>query len=152
MAQNTKPLNWLENNRELAYALIRFFVGIALFVRGWIFLTNPDAIMEMAKDQSLYMWFSYITFAHLIGGLLLMVGLLSRFASIIQLPVLVGAVFVVNIGEKLGSINQSLELAVLVLVLLVIFSLFGSGFYSLDGYIARKGGKKNNNTVASEAT
>lgn len=132
------PLQSLDEHNNLAYALIRSIVGFALFIRGIIFLTNPDLIVAMARNESLHLWFSYITFAHLIGGLMLVIGFLSRLGSVIQLPVLLGAVFMVNTDFSFGSVNQSMELAVLVLVLLMIFSLFGSGSYSLDKIIAKR--------------
>jgi len=131
-------LKWLDDNQNLAYSLIRFFLGTALFVRGWIFFADPGAVTEMAREESLYMWFSYVTLGHLIGGFLLMIGLLSRIAALVQIPILFGAVFIVNAGQNLASINQSLELAVMVLVLLIVYFLFGSGGFSLDQYLADK--------------
>jgi putative oxidoreductase len=131
-------LQWLDDNQNLAYSLIRFFIGTALFVRGWIFFADPGTVTELAREESLFMWFSYVTFGHLIGGMLLMAGLLTRLAAILQIPILIGAVFIVNAGQKLASVNQSLELAVMVLVLLIIYSLFGSGSFSLDRYLADK--------------
>ena len=131
-------LKWLDDNQNLAYSLIRFFLGTALFVRGWIFFSDPGTVTALAREESLYMWFSYVTLGHLIGGFLLMIGLLSRVAALVQIPILFGAVFIVNAGQNLASINQSLELAVMVLVLLIVYFLFGSGGFSLDQYLADK--------------
>jgi putative oxidoreductase len=131
-------LKWLDDNQNLAYSLTRFFLGTALFVRGWIFFSDPGTVTEMAREESLYMWFSYVTLGHLIGGFLLMIGLLTRLAALIQIPILFGAVFIVSAGQNLASINQSLELAVMVLVLLIVYFLFGSGGFSLDQYLADK--------------
>jgi len=131
-------IKWLDDNQNLAYSLIRFFLGTALFVRGWIFFADPGTVTEMAREESLYMWFSYVTLGHLIGGFLLMVGLLTRLAALVQIPILFGAVFVVNAGKNLASIDQSLELAVMVLVLLIVYFIFGSGGFSLDQYLADK--------------
>lgn len=131
-------IKWLDDNQNLAYSLTRFFLGTALFVRGWIFFSDPGTVTDMAREESLYMWFSYVTLGHLIGGFLLMVGLLTRLAALIQIPILFGAVFIVNAGQNLASIDQSLELAVMVLVLLIIYFLFGSGGFSLDKYLLGK--------------
>jgi putative oxidoreductase len=138
MEKINSSLKWLEDNQNLAYSLIRFFLGTALFVRGWIFFSDPDAVTALAREESLYMWFSYVTLGHLIGGFLLMTGLFTRLAALIQIPILFGAVFIVNSGKDLASINQSLELAVMVLVLLIVYFIFGSGGFSLDQYIADK--------------
>jgi putative oxidoreductase len=131
-------IKWFDENQSLAYSVIRFFLGAALFVRGWIFFADPGTVTEMAREDSLFMWFSYVTLGHLIGGLMLMFGLLTRLASLIQIPILIGAVFIVNAGQHLASINQSLELAVMVLVLLIVYFFFGSGRFSFDQYFAEK--------------
>ena len=131
-------IKWLDDNQNLAYSLIRFFLGTALFVRGWIFFADPGTVTDMAREESLYMWFSYVTLGHLLGGFLLMIGLLTRLAALVQIPILFGAVFIVNAGQNLASIDQSLELAVMVLVLLIVYFLFGSGGFSLDQYLADK--------------
>ena len=40
-----------EIRRDLGYALIRIFLGVALFVRGWILVSDPSAITMMAGVQ-----------------------------------------------------------------------------------------------------
>lgn len=128
----------LENRRDLAYSLIRIYLGIALCVRGALLLSDPSAITVLAGANKVYMWYAYIIGAHLVGGLLLAFGFLTRFAALIQLPVLAGAVFFIHLEQGLMTVGQSLELATLVLVLLLIFSLFGAGAVSLDHYAAGK--------------
>ncbi len=138
MKRLNEAFQWLDNNDSLAYSLIRIFLGVALFVRGWIFFSNPGEITKLASVDNMHMWYSYITIAHLIGGFLLTLGFLSRVAALLQVPVLLGAVFIVHTKQDLMMVGQSLELAVLVLVLLVIFSLFGPGSFSLNKYLAKR--------------
>ena len=64
----------------------------------------------------------------------MMMGLLTRLAALVQIPVLTGAVFVVHLREGLASPEQSLELAGLVLFLLLVVFAFGPGKLSLDYY------------------
>ena len=74
----------------------------------------------------------YVVFAHVIGGFLLATGLLTRFACILQIPILVGAVFFVHRQDGLFALGQSLELSALVLFLLCVFFVSGAGKLSLD--------------------
>ncbi|MBL1214893.1 MAG: DoxX family membrane protein [Ignavibacteriae bacterium] len=129
----------LEKNRETAYSLVRIYLGIALFVRGIILFAEPEAITKLAGAHDMYMWHSYIIGAHIIGGLLLALGLLTRVAALFQIPILFGAVFFIHIEQGLITGGQSLELAGLVLVLLFIYLLFGSGKFSLDTKIWHSG-------------
>jgi uncharacterized membrane protein YphA (DoxX/SURF4 family) len=88
----------------------------------------------------------YVIPAHLVGGALLAAGLLTRFAAILQLPVLLGAVFYVYapqvIAFRMTSVEprQSLELAALVLFLLALVAVFGAGRLSMDHWLARRAG------------
>lgn len=138
MKKLTDAIQWLDTHQESAYSLIRIFLGTALFIRGWIFFSDPAAITELARAEKLYMWFSYVTIAHLVGGFLMAIGLQTRLAGLFQIPILVAAVFVVHADQGLMSVGQSMELAVLVLILLVIYALFGSGILSVDKYFVKK--------------
>ena len=74
----------------------------------------------------------------MIGGLSLALGLLTRLGSLLQIPVLFGAVFLVHLKQGLLSVGQSLELSVLVLILLLLYFIFGSGVLSVDNYLKKK--------------
>jgi len=129
---------WLDNNTSLAYTLIRAFLGIALFVRGWILISDPAAMIELAGEDKIYWWYSYITITHLVGGFLLAIGFFTRLASLLQIPILYGAVFMIHLKQGLLSVGQSLELSVLVLMLLLLYFIFGSGVLSVDNYLKKK--------------
>ncbi len=80
----------------------------------------------------------YITIAHLVGGLMLAAKLFTRLAALVQIPILIGAVFFVHIEEGLFAPGQSLKLAALVLFLLILVAVFGPGHFSLDYVLFRK--------------
>jgi len=136
-------LHRFDVHESLTYVLIRAFLGLALFIRGVIFINDQEALMSLIVSKGLD-WFipsvliHYITLAHLVGGFMLAVGLLTRVAALVQIPILVGAVFFVHWQEGLFAAGQSLELAVLVLFLLVLVTLAGSGDFSVDHYILDK--------------
>lgn len=134
----SKTILWLNSNTSIAYSLIRVFLGIALFVRGFILASDPAAITTLAGEDKIYWWYSYITIAHILGGLSLAVGFLTRLGSLLQIPVLFGAVFLVHLKQGLLSVGQSLELSVLVLVLLLIHFVFGGGSLSFDETLKKK--------------
>lgn len=131
-------LQWLEIRRDFAYSLIRVYLGIALFLRGLILLSDPSAITTLAGAQQVYMMYSYIIAGHLIGGLLLAMGFMARLAALLQIPILVGAVFFIHLKQGLMTVGQSLELASLVLALLSVYFIFGPGSYALDNYVGTK--------------
>ena len=127
-------INWLNTHRDNAYSIIRIFLGSILLIRAFIFLFNPSAITSLAGAQETYFLNSLIMATHLIGGLLLTIGYQTRIAAAMQIPILIGAVFFIHFKEGLVDTGQSLELSILVMFLLFVFLLFGSGPYSLDYY------------------
>ena len=133
-----KTLYWLETHRDLGYALIRIYLGIALFVRGWVLLSDPSEITELAGAQRVYWWYGYVIGTHMIGGLLLTLGFLTRWAALLQIPILLGAVFFIHMEQGLMTVGQNLEVAALVLMLLFVYLLFGSGVLGMDNYLAGK--------------
>ncbi len=139
-----KIVEWFNTNHDLAYSLIRIILGVALFVRGLLLLSDPAAISEFAGQYKLYWWYSYITIIHIVTGFLLIFGLLTRIAGLLQIPILVGAVFFIHIKQGLVAEQQSLELAALLLSLLIVYSLFGSSSLSLDNYLAKRKSKLQN--------
>ena len=128
-------LIWFNTKHELAYSLIRIFLGIALLVRGLVLLLNPAAITSLAGGREDYWWYSLIMVAHVFGGIFLTIGFQTRLAALLQLPIIIGAVFFIHLKEGLISVGQSLELSVLVMFLLFIYFLFGAGQLSFDNKI-----------------
>ena len=74
----------------------------------------------------------YVTPAHLIGGLLIVFGLLTRWAIIAQLPLIFGAV-IINFAGEMNTTN--LILSLVTLVLCIFFLFYGSGKRSVDYYL-----------------
>ncbi len=127
----------MNDKTNIGYALIRVFLGIALSVRGWLILSNPDLIIRMGVGREYYMWISLIGMIHLLGGILLCLGFFTRLGALIQIPILFSASFFVLEHTKLMMGGQSVELAILVLVLLCIYFVFGSGTLSIRSYFAK---------------
>jgi uncharacterized membrane protein YphA (DoxX/SURF4 family) len=71
-----------------------------------------------------------IAFAHLLGGFLLVLGLLTRFACILQIPILIGAIVLNNSSGNVFKPFSELTLSILILLLLVYFLIVGNGPWS----------------------
>lgn len=127
-------LRSLESQRDLVLDALRVYLGTGLFFRGLALLVTDTGLQQLAGSSGLGLsgLTVYVTTAHIVGGALLVVGLYTRLAALIQLPILAGAVVVVHWQDGLLSANQSLEFSALVLFLLVLVCTFGSGRWSLD--------------------
>ena len=74
----------------------------------------------------------YVAPAHLVGGLLIAFGLLTRWALIAQIPILIGAILINFIGVM--SVGNLIE-AIVVFLISVFFIFYGSGKHSVDYYL-----------------
>ncbi len=130
---------WAEAHRELWLDCIRIYLGLGLLARGLLLITNTSTgyfvdLLQRAGQSWLLTGalLHYVMLAHFIGGALLTIGFLTRLAALVQIPILVGAVFIVHRQDGLFAMGQSLEFSALVLFLLVIVAISGAGKYSLD--------------------
>ncbi|MFN7139758.1 MAG: DoxX family protein [Limisphaerales bacterium] len=133
---------WIEANADLGLDLVRAYLGIALMLKGLFFLWNRGELIGLMGETAT-LWFApaimahYIILAHLVGGFLLAVGLFTRAAALVQIPILLGAVFWVTAPRMISlGMRADLEFAALTLFLLLIIFLYGAGRWSLDYYFS----------------
>ncbi len=128
---------WGNSHRPGWLDIFRIALGIFITYKGAIFAMNLNSLeMTIEGVNMRYTGVAlahYVIFAHLLGGPLIAFGLLTRILCAIQLPILLGAVALVNFKEFQSAGNQlELEISALVLVGLVVFMIFGAGKFSID--------------------
>jgi putative oxidoreductase len=119
--------------------LLRAALGIALVSKGISFINDLISFRAFLAGSSFNFlpdWITFIiTWIHLLCGFLITIGLFTRLSALIQIPILIGAVFI----NAPGGFNSGSELfySLLILVLLVFFLFEGGGELSLDDYIKK---------------
>jgi len=134
---------WGDSHHPIALDIIRIALGIFLLLKGMAFMDNTTYLQDLIENQNVVFispWVLmalvyYVTFAHLVGGVLIAMGTLTRFACIIQIPIVLAAVFLTNIFQE--TINAVAWPSIVALVLLALFAVIGSGPLSLDRYLAK---------------
>lgn len=132
-----KALNkWANAHTYYVLDLVRAALGVFLIVKGIDFMSNIAQLTEVMKPfeklPGSWLIMHYIIGAHFVGGFLIVVGLLTRWAVLVQLPILIGAILV----NFLGVMNVSnLLLALVVFLVCVFFLFYGSGKHSADYYL-----------------
>lgn len=116
--------------------ILRIGLGVVLIAKG-IFLIADTESTHRLLTTTLFLpgaWAAlcYIVFSHLVGGFFIAIGLLTRYAVAFQLPILIGAIFLVHLRSGLTFLNSDLWVAIIVLILLIVFLIVGSGKYSYD--------------------
>ncbi len=124
--------HWGDTHHPQWLDIVRILLGAFLCYKGIDFLMNMGTMLGLMTNRMSFGSFTsmlmsnYISFAHLLGGILLILGVLTRFACLLQIPVLIGAVFFVNTSLYRPFSGMAL-LTVLVLLLLILFLIVGNG-------------------------
>lgn len=132
-----KSLNkWANDHSYYLIDLVRVAFGIFLFAKGVDFKSNFAQMAEVIKPfenmPGGMLIIHYIAPAHFVGGFLIVIGLLTRWAVIAQLPLLIGAILVNFLGEMN---TNNLIVASTALIICLFFLIYGSGKHSSDFYL-----------------
>lgn len=120
--------------------LLRAALGCMLIIKGVEFISHIhqlEGIIAESRFQggSIFLTY-YIPYAHLLGGFFILIGLYTRFFSLIQLPILIGAVFFINAPHTAFQVQAGeWGFSIVTFVLLIFFSIEGSGPVSIQDYV-----------------
>jgi putative oxidoreductase len=136
---------WGDTHHPKVLDLVRIVLGVFLLLKGLAFMNNTAYLQGIIENQNVVHFppgvlmavVYYVTFAHLVGGILIILGTLTRFACIIQIPIVLAAVFLT--GLFVEPVNTLVWPSVIALALLCLFTVIGSGPWSLDKYLASWG-------------
>lgn len=126
--------------------VVRIILGLIIFSKGIALISDTTNQQEILITNSVFGFsgmmasvaIHIVAFAHLVGGVLITIGLVTRFAVVIQIPILICAVLFVNIANGFSTLNSELWLSILVLSLLILFWVVGSGSFSVDQQLKKK--------------
>jgi putative oxidoreductase len=128
---------WGNSHHPKWLDIIRIALGIFLCYKGIDFLIHMSALVTMMKNKNAtfgsfayILAGQYVVFAHILGGILLVIGLFTRFACLIQIPILLGALIFVSTYQDMLRPYSELFLSILVLLLLIYFLIAGNGPWS----------------------
>src|SRR5690606_28976482 len=137
---------WGDTHHPRWLDILRVFLGIIIFAKGISFISDRDAVADLIRQTNfqLSIWSAvhYVVFAHLVGGLFIVFGFQTRLAVLFQIPILIGAVFFVNITNGFTFLNSEFWSSLAVVVLLYVYSIVGLAKYSLDNLVDQQGYKR----------
>jgi putative oxidoreductase len=125
--------HWGDTHHPQWLDILRIALGVFLCYKGVEFLTNMSDMLALMTTKMSFGSFTsvlmsnYISFAHILGGILLILGALTRFACILQIPIMIGAIFFINSSPDMYRPFSQMLLAIVVLLLLVLFLIVGNG-------------------------
>ena len=129
--------HWGDTHHSKWLDIIRIALGIFLCYKGIDFLNNMSEMMSLMTENVPFGSFMllvlghYIVFAHIVGGFLMALGVLTRFACLIQIPILIGAIIFINSSGDVMRPYSELIISIVVLLLLIFFLIVGNGPWSV---------------------
>ncbi|RXK86148.1 DoxX family protein [Filimonas effusa] len=135
-----RHVNSLQQPKWLA--ILRILLGGMLFIKGITFISDSaqlETILETSRlryitGSNTAVWAEVIAWTNLLGGLFILTGLCTRYMSLLLLPILLAAVFFVNLPNYTINGGSEFAFSIIILVLLGIFLYEGSGKISADEY------------------
>lgn len=127
---------WGEQHHPKWLDIIRIALGLFLCYKGIDVLLNMSDLTTRMSNRAPFSSFAfllaahYAAFAHMIGGILLALGLFTRLACLIQIPVLLGALVFLATSKDMLRPYSELFLTLIILLLLIYFLIAGNGPWS----------------------
>ncbi len=124
---------WGDRHHPKWLGIIRIALGVFLLYKGIDFLRNTSDLVSLMSLRSPFGSFliillgHYVTFAHILGGFFLTIGMFTRAACLIQIPILIGAIMFVNSSSDVLRPYSELFLSILILLLVIYFLIVGNG-------------------------
>ena len=130
---------WSEKHHPLWLDFFRVLLGTVLVWQAIYFIVNRSAIIQIVDQYGFGFYTMTAAHAiigiHLVGGVLIFFGLLTRLAAAIQIPVLFCNIVFIIIPNGFMSLRSEAELTIVVSALVLLFLFEGSGHYSVDSYL-----------------
>ncbi|WP_266206010.1 DoxX family protein [Pontibacter kalidii] len=120
---------------------LRILLGLFLFIKGILFLEHSSDLFYVFSQSQDFIGMHkasvFTSAVHIIGGLMIAFGFLTRLALLLQIPVVLGALLIVNPQQGINLSNTELWLSGAVMALLLFFMIVGPGRYSVDNKVLR---------------
>lgn len=145
--------DWTNSHNPKWLALFRVALGAALLLKGVSLLNNLPDFGRLVDENNLTGYkdliIDSVPWIHIVGGFLIIIGMFTRFASLIQIPVLLATILFISSKQGFFSIQTDLSISLVIIFLLLVFILEGSGPLSLAGYFKdEEEAEKKANTAA----
>jgi putative oxidoreductase len=132
---------WSATHHPRWLVILRIGLGLILLGKGVSFMHDSQLLEELISGnehmtQNTTHWLPIIIcWANILGGFMILVGLWTRLMCLLQLPILIGAIIVINSQKGGFQAGNEWLLAIAALLLVIFFLVEGSGPLSMDGYL-----------------
>lgn len=128
-------------NNRIILLIFRVILGLTLFIKGVSFIRNKVLIETLVSKNAVLEKLTFlnvlIPFIHILGGFFILIGIYTRIAILIQIPIIIAAIIFLFNSER-EVYPKEIAFALTLLIMLVVFLKFGDGFYSWKNLINKE--------------
>lgn len=132
-----------EKTRNVGFLILRGGVGILFFIFGWMKFAGGEPLWQgVGSAMGTFgitawpvFWGLLASAAELLGGLLLALGLFTRFSAFsLVITMIVASAFKLSLGAGMADFSAPFTM----LLVMTFFLLAGGGVYSVDHFLKLK--------------
>ena len=133
-----KIQDWGDHHHPKWLDYFRIALGLVLVWKGISFYTDMEAFSQLMRGAmlgtavSISLLAHFIIVIHILGGIAIALGTHTRIFSLLNLPILIGAVFFINMSAGIFKPYSEFWLSCLMLIGLVCFIIEGNGILSVE--------------------
>ncbi len=134
--------DWGDRHYPKWLDVVRIALGLVLIWKGIEFIFNLNVLADFLNETGLtdeigtsvfLTLLTYLIIAlHLAGGICIALGVRTRLFCLLNLPILFGAVFLVNFRENIFKPYSEFWLSLFVLLGVICFFVEGNGYLAIE--------------------
>jgi putative oxidoreductase len=118
---------------DIAILLIRIAIGAVFVNAGWMKVTNVEMVIGGFASMGFPAALAYfVSYAELIAGALIILGVATRGMSVILAIIMAVATFKVHFAAGYSLANGGYEYTLTLMLTLIGIALFGAGKYAVE--------------------
>ncbi len=129
--------------------VLGILLGLFLFIKGLLFVEQTSDVFYYFASSQPFLFAHKASLltgtVHMVGGLMIALGFLTRLSLLLQFPILIIALIIVNSRRGPFVENTELWLSLVITGLLLFFMIVGPGRYSVDNKVLRQKHKQSLN-------
>jgi len=137
-----KIQDWGDRHHPKWLDIFRIALGLVLIWKGIAFMLNLDVLADFLRETGLTdeigtsVFLTLLTYGiiglHVVGGICIALGTNTRLYCLLNLPILIGALFLVNLRDSIFKPYSELWLSLFVLLGIICFYVEGDGCWTIE--------------------
>jgi len=137
-----KIQDWGDRHHPKWLDIFRIALGLVLIWKGIAFMLNLDVLADFLRETGLTdeigtsVFLTLLTYGiiglHVVGGICIALGTNTRLYCLLNLPILIGALFLVNLRDSIFKPYSELWLSLFVLLGIICFYVEGDGYWTIE--------------------